>query len=72
MVSFVNKPDRPKYFNESKHKENLAFNRVKHSPIYNEITFYDMIEVAIDIKEKSRSIVELIKLMRNEINSSKG
>ena len=32
-----------------------------------ELHFYDLIHAALDKKEKSKSIIELIKMMKNEM-----
>lgn len=46
-----------------------AFFKKSKEDIERDLRFVDIINAALDSKENSRSIVELIKLMKNELQS---
>jgi hypothetical protein len=49
--------------------DNHSLNTSYDKEVERELHFNDIMITALDIKENSRSIIELIKLMRNEIQS---
>jgi hypothetical protein len=64
-VSLISKPNRPMFLDIDNHSLNTSYDK----EVERELHFNDIMITALDIKENSRSIIELIKLMRNEIQS---
>lgn len=71
LVSLITRIKRPLYLDISAH--NLPIKGFKNidNEIERDLHFNDIVAAAIDNEEKSRTIIELIKLMRNELASKR-
>lgn len=68
LVQQISKPKRPIYLDVDQY--NLNNKQQKYTEdVERELHFNDIIYAALDKNENSRSVIDLVKLMKNEISS---
>ncbi len=69
LILLLFKTPRPIFIDMDQYGNSLSKKKSYERNVQKYLHFNDIIYTAIDMKENSQSIIELIKLMKNEVHS---